>query len=155
MSKPESTYMRYNMDNTIQIIQSQIDLINRRTDLYDPQYFPQDSEDFSHKSSHIIGEFVPIKEPHDFLYGFKSQCPSINEPFSKLEGCLNSRQNNKSRKFPPLGNELLPPSKNITMKNYHVMYLMKQKDLCFYYLRCIMSRGLMFYNIIMVIIRNN
>ena len=30
------------------------------------------------KRSHIIGEFMPMKKQHDFLYGFKSQCTSIN-----------------------------------------------------------------------------
>ena len=68
MSKPESIYMWDNVDKTIQRIESRIDLINRRTDLYDPQYFPQDNEYCSLKYSHIIGEFVPMKEPHDFMY---------------------------------------------------------------------------------------
>ena len=72
MSKPESIYMWYNVDKTIQIIESRIDLINRRTDLYDPKYCVQDNESCSLKYSHIIGEFVPMKEPHDFMYGFKS-----------------------------------------------------------------------------------
>ena len=96
-----------------------------------------------------------MKEPHDFMYGFKSQFASINERLSKLEGFLHSRRNNKSKIFSPLGNELLPPSKNITLKNYHIMYTMKQKDLYDYDPRCIMSNGLMFYEIIMAIIRNN
>ena len=39
MSKPESIYMWDNVDKTIQIIESKIDLMNRRTDLYDPKYF--------------------------------------------------------------------------------------------------------------------
>ena len=38
MSKPEANYMWGNVDNTIQIIDSQIDLINRTTDLYDPKF---------------------------------------------------------------------------------------------------------------------
>ena len=33
MSKPEVDYMWGNVDNTIQIIESQIDLIHRKTDL--------------------------------------------------------------------------------------------------------------------------
>ena len=77
--KPESIYMWDNVDKTIQRIESQIDLINRRTDLYEPKYFTQDNEGCSLKSSHTIGEFVPMSEPHDFMYGFKSQCTSINE----------------------------------------------------------------------------
>ena len=55
MSKPESIYMWDNMDKTSLKIESRIDLINRRTDLYDPKYFSKDNEDFSLKSSYIIG----------------------------------------------------------------------------------------------------
>ena len=79
MSKPESIYMCDNVDKTIQRIESRTDLINRRTDLYDPKYCSQDNEGCSLKSSHIIGEFAPMKEPHYFMYGFKYQCTSINE----------------------------------------------------------------------------
>ena len=39
MIKPEANYMWVNVYNTIQIIESQIDLINRKTDLYDPNFF--------------------------------------------------------------------------------------------------------------------
>ena len=97
---------------------------------------------------------MPIKELRDFIYGFKSQCTSINERFSTLEGCPHPRWKNKSKTFPPLGNELLPTSKNITLKDYHIMYPMKQKDICDYDPRCIMSIGLMFDEIIIDIIRN-
>ena len=88
MSKPESIYMWDNVDNTIERIESRVELINKTTDLYDPQYCSKDNEDCSLKSSHIIVEFVPMKKPHDFMYGFKSQFTSINEQFSNLEGCL-------------------------------------------------------------------
>ena len=111
MSKPESIYMCYNVEKTIQKIESGIDLINRITDLYYPQYCSQDNEDCSLKYSHIIGEFVPMKEPHDFMYGFNYQCTSINEQFYKLEGCIHSRQKNKLKTFTPLENVFLPPSK--------------------------------------------
>ena len=131
------------VDRTIQIIESRFDLINRRTVLYDPKYCSQDNEGCSLKSSHMIGESGPMKEPHDFMYGYKSQCTSINERLYKLEVCIHSRRKNKSKIFPPLGNELLTPSKNINLKNYHIMYLMKQKDLYDYDPRYIMSSGLM------------
>ena len=98
---------------------------------------------------------MPMKEPHDFMFGFNSQCTSINELLSKLEVCLHSRRKNKFKSFTPIGNELLPPSKNCTMKNYHIMYPMKQKDLCDYDSIFIISSGLMFDEIIMGIIRNN
>ena len=155
MSKPESIHMWDNVDMTIQRIESRIDLINRGTDLYDPQYFPQYNEDCSLKYSHIIGSFVPMKEPHDFMYGIKSQCTFIKELFSKLEGCLHSRRRNMSKKFTSLGNAFLTPSKNITLTDYHIMYPMKQRDICDYDPRFIMSSVLIFYDIIMGIIRKN
>ena len=96
-----------------------------------------------------------MKEPHDFMYGFKYQCASIKELLFKLEGCLQSSRKNKSKTFPPLGNQFLPPSKNITLTNYYIMYPMKQKDICDYNPRCIMSSGLMFDEIIMVKRRKN
>ena len=72
------------MYNTIQIIESQIDLIYKTTDLYDTQYCSKDNEDFLLKYSHIIGEFVPMKKPCEFVYGFKSQFTSINERLSEF-----------------------------------------------------------------------
>ena len=144
-----------NVYKTIQIIGSLIDLINRKSTLYDPEFCFQDNDGCSLKSSHIIGEFMPMKQQHYFLYGFKSQCTYINERLSKLEVCLHSRRKNKSKTCPPLGNEFLPTSKNITLKNDHIIYPMKQKDLCDYDPRCIMSSGLMFDDIIMGIIRKN
>ena len=48
--------------NTIQIIESRIELINRKTDLYDPKFCSQDNDGCSHKSSRIIGEFVPMEK---------------------------------------------------------------------------------------------
>ena len=128
MSKPESVFMWDNLYNIILTIESQIEIINRKNDLYDPKFCSQDNDGCSLKSSHIIGELMPMKKQHDFLYEFKSQCTSINERLSKLEVCLHSRRKNKSKTFPPLGNEFLPPSKNITLKNDHIIYPTKQKD---------------------------
>ena len=62
MSKPEANYMWGNVDNTLQIIQSRIDLMNRKTDLYDPKFCSQDNDGCSQQSSHIIGEFVLMKK---------------------------------------------------------------------------------------------
>ena len=62
MSKHQSIYMWENVDKTIQRIESQIYLIYKITDLYDPQYFSKDNEDCSLKSSHIIREFVHMKK---------------------------------------------------------------------------------------------
>ena len=41
MSKPESIYMWDNVVKNIQIIESQIELINRKTYLYDLNFFPK------------------------------------------------------------------------------------------------------------------
>ena len=57
MSKPKADYMWVNVDNNIQIIESQIDLINRTTGLYDLKFCSQDNNGCSQQSSHIIGEF--------------------------------------------------------------------------------------------------
>ena len=62
MSKPKSIYMGDNVDKTIQIIESQIDLFNRKTDLQDQNFCYQDNDGCSLKYSHIIGEFMPMKK---------------------------------------------------------------------------------------------
>ena len=110
MSKAEANYMWGNLDDTIEIIESRIELINRTTDLYDPKSCSQYNDGCSQQSSHIIGEFVIMKKQNFIQSGFKSQCTSINEQFSILGGYLHSRKN-KSKTFPPLQNEFLPPSK--------------------------------------------
>ena len=88
MSKPEAKYVWGNVDNTIQIIESRIDLINGKTYLYDPKFFSQDNDGCSQKSSHIIGEFVSLEKQNYIQSVFKSLCTSINERFYKLEGWL-------------------------------------------------------------------
>ena len=55
MSKTEANYMWGNVDDTIQIIESRIDLINRKTDLYDPKYCSPDNDGCSQQSSLNIG----------------------------------------------------------------------------------------------------
>ena len=126
MSKPEANYIWGNVDNTIQIFESRIDLINRTTDLYHPKFCSPDNDGCSHRSYHNIGEFVLMKKLNCIQSGFQSQCTSINERLSKLELYLHSRKN-KSKTFPPLQNEFLPPSKNITLKRNHFIYRMKKK----------------------------
>ena len=118
--KPQSIYMWENMDMIIQRIESQIDLISKTTYLYYSQYCSKDNEDCSRQSSHIIGEFVHMKKPVEFLYGFKSHCTSINEYFSKLEACLHSRPKINRKTFPTFGNEFLPPSRTISLTGYPI-----------------------------------
>ena len=55
MSKPDANYMWVNVDDTIQIIESRIDLINRTTDLYDPKFCSPENDGCSQRSSHNIG----------------------------------------------------------------------------------------------------
>ena len=66
-----------NLDKSIQRTESRIELITKKTDLYDPQYCSKDNGDCSFKSSHIIGEFVPMKKTYEFAYGFKYHRTSI------------------------------------------------------------------------------
>ena len=118
MNKPESIYMWGNVENTIQIIESWIDLINKKTIfMWYPILFHRKWILFTQIFSYYW-QICANEKAHAFLYGFKYQCKSINEWFSKLEGFLHSRRENKSKTFPPIGNELLPPSKNITLTDY-------------------------------------
>ena len=55
----------------------------------------------------------------------------------------------KSKTFSPHQNDFLPPSKNITLKNNHFIFPMKNEDIFDYDPRCIMFSGLMFDEIIM------
>ena len=57
--------------------------------------------------------------------------------------------------FTPFGNELLPPSKNNTLTDYHIMYPMKQKDFFYYDPRYIIFSDLIFGDIIIDTIKNN
>ena len=72
-----------------------------------------------------------------------------------MEDCLQCRANNKRNIFPPFGNELLPPSRDFTLKVCPIIYTLKKKHLCDYNPRFIMSSGLMSDEIIMNIIRSN
>ena len=110
MSKPDANYMWGNVDDTIQIIESLIDLINRTTDLYYPKFCSPDNDGCSQRSYNNIGEFVSMKKRKVIHPGFKYQCTSINERISKLEVYLHSRKN-KSKTFSPLQNEFFTPSK--------------------------------------------
>ena len=112
------------MDNTIQIIESWIDLINRTTDLYDPKYCSPDNEGCLQQSYLNIGEFVQMKKYNCNQSGFKSQCTSINKRISELEVYLNSRKN-KSKNFPSLQNQFLPSSKKITLKSNNFIFSIK------------------------------
>ena len=56
--------------------------------------------------------------------------------------------------FLPFGNELLPRSKNIILKDHPIIYPSKLKDTCEHSFRFLMSSAFMFDKIIMNIIRN-
>ena len=66
------------MDDVIQIIESQIDLINRANDLYDLKYCSPENEGCPQPSYLNIGEFVPMKKHNCNQSGFKYQYTSIN-----------------------------------------------------------------------------
>ena len=89
MSESQSIYMWENVDIIIQRIDSRIDLVSKTIYLYDSHYCSKDNEDCSLQPSHIIRNFVQMKKPFEFLYGFKSHSTSINESLSMLKGCLN------------------------------------------------------------------
>ena len=95
-----------------------------------------------------------MKKLFELAYGFRPHCTSINGRFSESECCLHSRTNNKIKIFLPFGNEFLPLSKNISLTACPIICPLKQKDLCDYDTRFIMSSGLMFDDIIMNIISN-
>ena len=96
-----------------------------------------------------------MKKPFELEYGFNSHYESINGRFSKLKGCLQSRPKIQRKTFPPFGNELLPPPKNISLTGFPILYPLKHKDILYYYPICLMSIGFMFDNIIMNIPRKN
>ena len=79
---------------------------------------------------------------------FKSNCTSINERLYKLEVYLQSRKIN-SNTFAPLQKVFLPPSKTITLKKNHIIFPIKNKDICDNDPRCRMSCGLLVDDIIM------
>ena len=72
MSKPEENYMWGNVDNTIQGIQSLIYIINITTDLYEPKFCSPDNDGCSQRSSHNIGEFMPMREKIVFSLGLST-----------------------------------------------------------------------------------
>ena len=71
MSKPQSIYIWENVDTIIQRIKSQFDLSFNKTDLYYSQYCSKENKDCLLKSSHIIGEFLQMKKPFEFVHGFR------------------------------------------------------------------------------------
>ena len=95
-----------------------------------------------------------MKKPFGVGHGFKSHCISIHERINTFQGCLQSIKNNQKKIFPPFRNELLSPSKNIMLKGHPILYPLKHTYVCDYNHRCLVSSGLMFYDIIINMIRN-
>ena len=121
-----------NVDKIILRIEPWIHFYSKTTYLYASQYCSKEYEYCLLQYSRFVKELVQTKKKIRIPYGCKSHCKSINEHWSNLESCIHSRQKNKIKIFPPVGNEFLPSSKNITLKDYHIMYPMKQRDLCDY-----------------------
>ena len=76
--KPESIYMWYNVDKTVKIIEWQINLISKPTDLYDPQYCSKKMK-IVHSNLLILLENVSNEKPYEFVYEFKFHCTSVND----------------------------------------------------------------------------
>ena len=114
-----------------------------KKDLYASQYCSKEDENFSLQSSWFIKELVKRKKPFGVAYGFKSHCIYMNECWLKLQRYLQSRQKNQKNIFPSFGNELLSPSKYIILKGHPIIYPFKQKYICDYNPRFLMSSGLM------------
>ena len=55
MSNTSTNYKWGKVYDTIQVIESRIDLINRTTDLYEPKFCSPDNYGCSQRSSHNIG----------------------------------------------------------------------------------------------------
>ena len=127
----------------LQEIESRIDLENKTTDLHDPKFCYPDNDGCSHN----IGGFVSTKKENRIQLVFKSNCTSINKRLYKLEVHL-KLINIKSNTFAPLQKVFLPPSKTITLKKSHIIFPMKNKDICDNDPRCIMSSVLMVDDII-------
>ena len=92
-----------NVDIIIRIIESRIDYICHTIDLYDSQLFSKEYEYCSLKSYQFIRESFQITKPLGVGYGFKSNCLSSNELFSKLQDFHQSRRQNQKLIFPPFG----------------------------------------------------
>ena len=95
-----------------------------------------------------------MKKQFELAYGFKSNSTSINGHLSKLEDFVHSRQKHQRNIFTPIGNELLTPSKNISLKGCPILYPLKHNDLWGYDPICLISSGLLFDDIIMNILKN-
>ena len=143
-----------NVEKNIQRIESLIYFIYKKIDLYDPQYFSKDNEDCSLQYSHIIGEFFQCKN-------HTSLCMSLNSTVHPLmindiswKVVLIQYLRIIWRHFHHLEMNSYLHKKN-TLKDCHIMYPMKQKDICDYDPICIISSGLMFDDIIIDITRKN
>ena len=154
MSKSQSIFMWDNVGRIILIIESEIGFDSKTIDINESKHFSKEDEGCSLQYFRFIRELVHTKKPFGLAYGFKSHCTFINECFSKLEDCLQSRQNNQGNIFPPFGNAYLPPSISITLKDCPILYPSKQKYLRDYNCIYLMSSVLMFDAIIMNILRN-
>ena len=99
MSNTSAKYMWEGVVQSIQEIESQIDLKNKTADLYDPKFCYPDNDGCSRN----IGGFLSMKKNRIQLV-LKSKCKSINEWLYKLEVHLHSRKM-KSNTFSPLQNK--------------------------------------------------
>ena len=80
-----------NVDKIILRIEPWIHFYSKTTYLYASQYCSKEYEYCLLQYSRFMKELVQTKKKIRIPYGCKSHCKSINERFSKLEDCLQSR----------------------------------------------------------------
>ena len=77
----------------------------------------------------------------------------INERLYELQIRCQSRRPNQILIFPPFGKKL-PKSRYIILKGHPIIYMLKQKGICYYNHKCLMSISLIFDYITMHIFSN-
>ena len=135
--------MWYNVDNIVQRIESKIDFITHKTDLYDLQFFSEEDEDCLFQSSHCIRGWIHVKKSLGVVYGFKYHYFL----FIYVSLCWNfviSPEGKSEIYTTTIWQLFLPLSKNIIFKGRQILYPLKQKDFCDYNPIFIMSSNLMF-----------
>ena len=126
MSKSKSIYVWDDVDDIIQIIESKIDFIYHTTGLYYLKFYSKEDEDNSLQYFNYIRELLQIKKLLEVGYGFKSNYFSINESFTKFQGCCQSRRTKNKLIFSSFGNGFVPSSKHIILKGQPILYSLKK-----------------------------
>ena len=130
MSKPKYIYLWDNVDKTIQTIESRIDLVNRRTDLYDPNFFPKTIMVVQSNLLIFLEKLCQWNNHMILCMGLSLNGHPLVNNFLCWKVVVIQGGRISWRHFHHLAMNSYLHKKNITLKNYHIMYPMKQKDLC-------------------------